>query len=259
METTHTSLPDLPTPESESVYTTSPVDETRMKALEAKLDDVLFMLSSQSYRLQALTKKFDALCESKDTVIIEDKPVEARKKDYEVKFDHAKQNADNAVLERQRTNSSVSAPKLVQKRAMSFQRNPGDVKVNLNILVYIDSISIIDHKEQFPAVEYEYFSDLFRHVKKSTIEFWDSKGPLGPTTDEMDLDLKHWYFKMEEEIGGIAPHSRAPTKLTSDYRKDNDDNFKGWYWRNVLQGHQTEFEVSYHVHMKSGRYQAPLE
>ena len=259
MTTTHTTPPTAPPtapsirpPQAQSASFAE--QEKRISGLESKLDSLLFVLSAQSHRLTSLTAKFDKLCELTDIEIPDDKPVETRMKDYEMKFTKAKENANEAVLERRRTISNAGkdgAPAIVglmqeRKRTMSITRSCRDVKLAFHIWVLLDSVDIINETVEVKATEYDEFSDVMNYANARLEERWDDSWD---ETEGMELDASKWRMTLNEE-GYVADLTRSPMRLTNDDEMA-EEMYKGWYHRNVLKGTQMLYEVTFRVDMKS--------
>ena len=252
MTTTHTNPPPEP-PQPASVA--SAEQEKRIAGLESKLDSLLFVLSAQSHRLTSLTAKFDKLCELINIEIPDDKPVEARMKDYEMKFTEAKENAKEAVLERRRTISNAGkdgAPAIVglmpeRKRTMSITRSCRDVKLVLHLRALVDSVDLVNQTLEVRAVEHESFVDLVRYSKDRLENLWGRKKK---SPDGIELDSSMWRMTLNEE-GYVADLTKSPTRLTHDDENMAEETYKGWYHRNVFKGKQMAYEVTFRVDMKS--------
>ncbi len=252
MTTSHTTPPLAPTPPQPVSFAEH---EKRIINLESKIDSLLFVISSQSHKVTTLTAKFDTLCELTGVEVPDDEPIETRMKDYETKFAQAKDNAEEAVLERRRTISNAGkdgAPVIVglmpeRKRTISITRSCRDVELAVHLRVLVDSVDAINEAVEVKAVEYENFFDLVRYVTARLETIWnESKN----NTEGMELDTSKWRMTLDEE-GYIAELTRSPTRLTHDDGMA-EESYKGWYNRNVLKGKQMAYAVTFRVDMKSG-------
>ena len=181
-------------------------------------------------------------------------------KDYAMKFSEARENAEEAVLERKRTISNSSAgedgvPTIVglmpeRKRTISIQRGCGNVKLILHLWALVDSVNVVDEKVEVKATEYQDFFALLRYANSCLEQLWDEKHDRVEVAKELQLDTRKWRVELEE-AGTIATLTKSPTRMTNDDGMA-EENYKGWYERNVVKGDKEEYGVVFRVDMKTG-------
>ena len=181
-------------------------------------------------------------------------------KDYAMKFSEARENAEEAVLERKRTSSDSSAgkdgvPTIVglmpeRKRTISIQRGCGNVKLMLHLWALVDSVNVVDEKAEVKATEYQDFFALLRHANTLLEELWNEKHEGVETSKDLELDSSKWRVELEE-AGSVATLTRSPTRISNDDGMA-EENYRGWYERNVVKGDKKEYNVMFKVDMKTG-------
>lgn len=261
-----------------------------IKELQSRNSVLEKIVGIQGFKLARLTERFEKLCHRLEEEIEEDEPDHKKPRRHTKTFSEGNVNAllmnedeeshtpspfppfeeEEAIVTsaastpvpshgdfepRAETSRAQQKPRDNLIRSQSLTTRPIEaVSLSLSIRVFINSDPVVGTLQTLRASIYEDFAFLRWEIAGFTHLFWDEALRSADQSDvelmeDVTLDMSKGYLEMEEGVNTAAELTRGTTRVRWNDGAI-DDNWRMWWYRNVVKGEDDKFSIGFRLDLK---------